>query len=47
MAKSDYQFRLVCLSVPIGRSSMKFDIRVFFENLSRNFEVCQPVVLVQ
>jgi hypothetical protein len=44
IAKSDYQFRHVCLSTrpngkrpPTGRIFMKFGTRIYFESLSRKF----------
>jgi hypothetical protein len=51
-AKSDHEHRLVCMSVcpsawnksaPNGRISKKFDIWLFFENLSTKFEVYYAV----
>jgi hypothetical protein len=43
IAKSDYKFRHVCLSAwnssaPTGQIFMKFDVRAFFEKLSRKFQ---------
>ena len=45
ISKSDYWLRRVCLSVrkhrelaSTGRIFVKFDIRMFFENLSRKFK---------